>query len=311
MYTGPLCTCLHAFFHWADETGGLWRHTSDIFKQRPQLLRSDTLGRTPSPVKDRNTDLWSMQVQTLICCSDDIHQYRKKEHSWKMIQFWVLFSSTQMHISTDRELNEIFECQKLSKLKITSLMTYLFKVIISMAAPCSPFKALRSAEIFYYTRTWKNVYVIMFFQTFYTRSTKGSLLASIIPWRTFNIHGALTFHKRFFQLEKGASWLIKIIKIFLKLKKKCFYLLETKIVPLWKASFVISVLKSVIVHLLSEKNYKKCCFAVFESRHCWIELTFLPAGPSGPMSPLGPGEPCRETQQRDTVMKTRNMHVWV
>ncbi len=49
----------------------------------------------------------------------------------------------------------------------------------------------------------------MFSQTFYTRNNKGSLLASIIPWRTFNILGALTFHKRFFQSEKDASWLIK------------------------------------------------------------------------------------------------------
>ncbi len=35
----------------------------------------------------------------------------------------------------------------------------------------------------------------------YSLNNKGSLLASIVPWRTFNIHGSFPFHKRFFMVE--------------------------------------------------------------------------------------------------------------
>ncbi len=33
----------------------------------------------------------------------------------------------------------------------------------------------------------------------YTLKNKGSLLASIVQWRTFKIHGTFLFHKRFFR----------------------------------------------------------------------------------------------------------------
>ncbi len=36
----------------------------------------------------------------------------------------------------------------------------------------------------------------------FTLKNKGSLLASMVPWRTFNIRGIFPFHKRLY-VEKG------------------------------------------------------------------------------------------------------------
>ncbi len=38
----------------------------------------------------------------------------------------------------------------------------------------------------------------------YTPKNKGSLLASMVPQRTFTNHGTFSFHKRFFTVEKGS-----------------------------------------------------------------------------------------------------------
>ncbi len=46
---------------------------------------------------------------------------------------------------------------------------------------------------------------------------KGSLLAWMVPWRTFNIHGIFPLHKRFFTVEKGSS------DYALHTKKKWFF----------------------------------------------------------------------------------------
>ncbi len=39
----------------------------------------------------------------------------------------------------------------------------------------------------------------------YTLKTEESLLASMAPWRTFNIHGIFPLHKTFFTVEKASS----------------------------------------------------------------------------------------------------------
>ncbi len=36
----------------------------------------------------------------------------------------------------------------------------------------------------------------------YTLTNKGSLLASMVPGRTFNINGNFSFYKKFFKVEK-------------------------------------------------------------------------------------------------------------
>jgi len=38
----------------------------------------------------------------------------------------------------------------------------------------------------------------------HTHKNKGSLLASMVPWGTFNIHGTFPLVKRFFIVEKGS-----------------------------------------------------------------------------------------------------------
>ncbi len=72
----------------------------------------------------------------------------------------------------------------------------------------------------------------------YSLENKGSLLASMVPWRTLNIHGTFPFHKKFFIVEKKVLY---IIKMFFTLRNKWFFeelfterfFEEPKMVLLW------------------------------------------------------------------------------
>ncbi len=68
-------------------------------------------------------------------------------------------------------------------------------------------------------RTFSNVAILL--------RNKGSLLTSMDPWRTFNILGNISFHRKVLCSRKG---LFRLIKCFYT-KKKLFE--EYKIVLLW------------------------------------------------------------------------------
>lgn len=149
--------------------------------------------------------------------------------------------------------------------------------------PASPYRAFRSAEIFLLHKNMEECFFgIRLFQTFPTH-----LKIKVLYWHWLFCEEHLTSINKHFHLTKGSLNWKKVLCDYLRSFKN-----GSSVTSLWKASFVIFILKSVIVYLLSRRR-KKCCFTVFESRHCWIKLTFLPGGPSGPMSPLGPGKPCR------------------
>uniref|UniRef100_A0A8C1RQX5 RALY RNA binding protein like n=1 Tax=Cyprinus carpio TaxID=7962 RepID=A0A8C1RQX5_CYPCA len=54
------------------------------------------------------------------------------------------------------------------------------------------------------------------FSTWSTLKNKGSLLASMVPQRTFIIHGTFLFHKRFLTVEKR---FFRLLKMFFTLRK--------------------------------------------------------------------------------------------
>ncbi len=75
---------------------------------------------------------------------------------------------------------------------------------------------------------------------------KCSLLASLIPWRTFNILGSFPFHKRLFIVEKCSSDYSNILHTKIN---ECFNQNGTKncssMTSLWKTPLGTSIFKSV------------------------------------------------------------------
>lgn len=102
--------------------------------------------------------------------------------------------------------------------------------------------------------------------------SKHSLLAQMVWWRTFNIHGTFPLHKRFFIMEKTFFYIIKMFFTLIK----CFFLVKTPFnFREWSIALKCCSFAYIFLIVIVSLSLKSCDFSLFLRITVTVKVIFF------------------------------------